>query len=109
MTCLSWAVCITWRTRGRTTTSSLTISFESAHSFFTLSTSDLTHTPLEAEHIRREVHTTMTVAEVGEEEEGNAKEKDLFNRSWVRSTDLKRELKEKLLKAQQEQMLREQQ
>lgn len=43
----------------------------------------------------------MTVVDEGEEQEGK---NNYFNRSWVRSTDLKRELKEKLLKAQQEQI-----
>ena len=84
------------QTRNRTITSLLTISFEThTHSFLFLILNSLL--PLEEEHIRRAVHTTKNTNDNNNADENNHSTNEIFNKTWVRSTDLKRELKMKML------------
>jgi hypothetical protein len=78
----------------KTITSLLTISFEKTNIVYKYINS-LILLPLEDEHIRRVVHTTVT--QDPNQERGDDKG-EFYNKSWLRSTDFKRELKLKLQK-----------
>jgi len=49
---------------------------------------------LEEEHVRRTVHTTKTAADIAEGD-------DLSTKAWIRSTDIKREIRAKLAQRMQ--------
>ncbi|CDW74245.1 UNKNOWN [Stylonychia lemnae] len=55
---------------------------------------------IKEEHIRRAVHTTK---QTDQNSDANDDKHEIFNKKWIRSTDLKRELKEKIQKQKQQQ------
>lgn len=75
----------------KTITSLLTISFKIQP--YSLLLTPLTLLPLEDEHIRRAVHTTKNT---DNDNLSTNDSNEMYNKSWMRSTDLKRILKAKL-------------